>query len=78
LKFPTLALGFALIASMPAHAYLDGGTGSIIAQLLIGGTASLVIVLKLYWYKIKSFFSFGKTAEDAKAPDVKDTTELDN
>lgn len=41
----------------PAQAYLDAGTGSIIAQMIIGGIAGFVVVLKLYWYKIKTFFS---------------------
>ncbi len=52
---------FAIIAtiflsSLPAHAYLDAGTGSIIAQLIIGGAAGFMVVVKLYWHKIKSFF----------------------
>jgi len=38
------------------HAYLDGGTGSMILQLLIGGAVGLSAVAKMYWYKIKSFF----------------------
>jgi len=44
------------LSSMPAHAYLDAGTGSIIAQLIIGGAAGFMVVMKLYWHKIKSFF----------------------
>lgn len=39
-----------------AHAYLDGGTGSMILQLLLGGIAGVGCIIKLYWYKIKSFF----------------------
>ena len=38
------------------HAYLDGGTGSMLLQLLLGGTAAAVAFLKVYWYKIKSYF----------------------
>lgn len=40
-----------------AYAYLDPGSGSMILQLLIGGLGAAAIVLKMRWYKIKSFFS---------------------
>lgn len=36
-----------------AHAYLDPGTGSIVLQMLIGGIAGGLIVLKMYWAKAK-------------------------
>lgn len=50
------ALAVLLLASAPAHAYLDPGTGSMILQGLIAGIAAGLMVLKLYWYKIKAFF----------------------
>lgn len=37
-------------------AYLDPGTGSMVLQLLLGGVAGAVVVVKLYWQKIKDFF----------------------
>jgi hypothetical protein len=40
----------------PAHAYLDAGVGSMIVQLLLGGTAGLLVVGKLYWTRIKRVF----------------------
>lgn len=40
-----------------AYAYLDPGTGSMILQLLLGGVAGSLVVIKLYWLKIKGFFS---------------------
>ena len=40
-----------------AWAYLDPGTGSMVLQLLLGGVAGVVVVVKLYWEKIKIFFS---------------------
>jgi len=46
-----------------AHAYLDPGTGSIILQGLIAAVAAGLVVIKTYWYKIKTFF--GK--KDAKS-----------
>lgn len=51
-------LVFALVLGVdsPAFAYLDPGTGSIMLQLLLGGVAGALMILKLYWYRIKSFF----------------------
>lgn len=43
-----------------AHAYLDPGTGSILLQGLIAGVAGGLVVMKLYWAKVKSFFSRDK------------------
>ena len=37
-------------------AYLDPGTGSMILQLLLGGIAGAVIVLKLYWQRFLTLF----------------------
>lgn len=42
--------------SVEAWAYLDPGTGSMVLQLLLGGTAGAIVVVKLYWQKVKSFF----------------------
>lgn len=45
----------ALILGNPsaAHAYLDPGAGGMLLQLLLGGAAGLLVVLKLYWHRIK-------------------------
>ena len=47
---------FSTIFITEAHSYIDPGTGSIILQAIIGGIAALGFTIKLYWYKIKSFF----------------------
>lgn len=44
------------LASQPAYAYLDPGTGSLVLQALIGLIASVGVAVKVYWSKIKSFF----------------------
>jgi hypothetical protein len=49
-------LFFSIFFIEDAHAYLDGGTGGMILQLLLGGAIGFGAVLKLYWYKVKSFF----------------------
>jgi len=43
--------------SAEASAYLDPGTGSMVLQLLLGGVAGAVVVVKLYWEKVRNFFS---------------------
>lgn len=56
------------ILASPSHAYLDPGTGSIILQSILAGIAVAMGVLRLYWYRIKSFFSAsgrGPTDQDA-------------
>jgi hypothetical protein len=57
----------ALSAFAPAaHAYLDPSTGSMILSAVIGVLATAGLVIKNYWYKLKSFFRGGKsTASDA-------------
>ncbi len=37
----------------PALSYLDPGTGGMLLQLLLGGAAGLMVVLKLYWHRIR-------------------------
>ncbi len=49
-----------MLISLNAHAYLDAGTGSIMIQLLFGGVAVAGSFIKIYWYKIKSFFTSKK------------------
>jgi hypothetical protein len=51
-----------LAAAAPAHAYLDPTTGSILLQGLLAGLAGVVVVLRLYWARVKAFFRnlFGK------------------
>jgi hypothetical protein len=53
-------LGCTALAA-PCHAYLDPGTGSIILQSILAGIAVAMGVLRLYWYRLKAFFS-GKSA----------------
>jgi hypothetical protein len=39
-----------------ALAYLDPTTGSMLISAIVGLLASLVLAVKTYWYRIKSFF----------------------
>ncbi len=39
-----------------AFAYLDPSTGSMILSAIVGILATAGLVIKNYWYKLKSFF----------------------
>ena len=40
-----------------AHAYLDPGTGSYIFQLLVASLLGGLFAIKIFWTKIKMFFT---------------------
>ncbi len=52
-----------LILPAPSFAYLDPATGSMIIQGIIGAVAGLLVAVRLYWQKIKSFFSHTKQSD---------------
>ena len=54
-----IAAGF-----VPAHAYLDPGTGSLMIQGLIASIAAGAAAAGLYWHKVKMFFSRGQASTD--------------
>ena len=57
----TLIVAAASLAlSQNAYAYLDPATGSIILQGLLAAAAGALITVKLYYYRIKSFFTKSK------------------
>jgi hypothetical protein len=51
-----IAAAVMLAWSAPAHAYLDPATGSVLLQGLLAGIAGLMVVLRLYWGRLKAFF----------------------
>lgn len=60
---------FSILAlSIPSYyffAYLDPGSGSFILQLILGAIVGLLVAVKAYWGRIKSFF----TREDGQLPE---------
>ncbi len=48
--------------------YLDPGSGSYLLQLLIAGALGALFALRLYWSRVKSFFSglFGRAEDDGE------------
>ena len=51
-----LFLLMALCYAVPAWAYLDPGTGSMIISAIVGLVASIALGLKTYWYKFLRLF----------------------
>ena len=49
-------------------AYLDAGSGSLIVQALVAGTAGVVVAAKLYWRRLTSVFRRKTPAEASGAP----------
>ena len=52
----TLSLYY-LITPRAAYAYLDPGTGSYLFQILIAGLIGGAFAVKIFWSKIKAFFT---------------------
>jgi len=59
----SLLIIFTVLATRPAHAYLDPGTGSLITQALAGFLLAVIFSLKLWTGKIKQFFKKNKTQQ---------------
>ncbi len=53
--FLYLVTSILFLLIVPAHAYLDPGTGSIILQAILGLFAATVATLSFYWNKVKLF-----------------------
>jgi len=60
-----LVLVILLTMASPAMAYIDPGSGSAIMSAVIGFFVAIGLVIKTYWYKIKSIFT-GKSKGDDK------------
>jgi hypothetical protein len=70
-ELSSLSLAFVILAAAPAHAYLDAGSGSMLVQLLLGGTAGLVVLLKLYWRRLLEMIGLrSQTTEVASETDA--------
>jgi hypothetical protein len=54
----TLALCMVFGYSTPAHAYIDPGSGSMMLQLLLGGVAGFIVIVKLYWRRVSERLRF--------------------
>lgn len=60
--------------ALPAYAYLDPGTGSMLIQGIIGAIAAVGVALKLYYHKIKLLFRGRKTEDETTSKPQDPTT----
>ena len=62
-------IGLLVVAGLsitsPAYAYLDPGTGSMAIQLLMGGVVALLATVRLYWDRMKTFFTRKNVQHDS-------------
>jgi len=58
-----LVLIFSIFISNTAWAYLDPGTGSAIISLIVSSFVAISLVIKGFWYKIKSLFTFNNKSK---------------
>jgi hypothetical protein len=59
-KFAAVALiGAAIFLAFPASvfAYIDPGTGSYLLQILLAGLFGGLLFLRIFWKKVKAFFT---------------------
>ena len=54
-----------VLIGSPCYAYLDGGSSSMLLQLLLGGVAGGMVFLKIYWRKLLSFFKLKAKDENS-------------
>lgn len=72
LAYSLMAVFAVLLIASPAYAYIDPGTGGMLLQLLLGGLAGAVVVVRLQWERIREttrrmFSGRDKPGEDGSA-----------
>ncbi len=62
----------------PAHAYIDGGTASMLFQMMMAGIIASLFFVKTWWYNLKYFIArmMGKV-EPTDTSVVEETSPLD-
>ncbi len=58
--------------------YLDAGSGSMILQAILGGTAGLIVALKMFGTRVKSFLFFWRKDDPAPKPRTPATDPAEN
>ena len=52
----------------PAQAYIDQASGSVLLQLILGGAAGALVVLRVFWHRFLKLFS-KKQDQSEQPPD---------
>ena len=57
---------FLILLPARSYAYIDPGTGSFVVQMLIAAVLGAFFALKMYWQRLRTFFSklLAKKMED--------------
>lgn len=63
-----LVAALLVLATRPAQAYLDGNSSGLMAQLLLGGMAGWIVLLRLGWRRVRQRVRRG----DRRDPDGMD------
>ena len=57
-----LTAALLIMLTLPAYAYLDPGTGSMLLQVILGGIAAIGVALKLFWHTIRIAVGLGNSS----------------
>lgn len=63
-----LALAILVLCPDLAQAYVDPGSGSMLLQLLLGGVAGVVVLLRLYWQRLLQLLGLRRGADEPEPP----------
>ena len=58
---------------VPAHAYIDPGTGSALIGAIVAALAAIVAFAKLYWHRFIGLF--GRKKSEERSPQKKHDTD---
>ncbi len=53
----TISFLYIILSTDTSHAYIDPGSGSMLLQVLIASILGMLTVIKIYWARLKTFFS---------------------
>ena len=63
-EYKILICFFSMVYGSAAYAYLDPSTGGMLISAIVGMCATLGLVIKSYWYKLKSLFTTKNDTEE--------------
>lgn len=62
-----IALWLLFVCASPAYAYVDPGTGSMMIQVLLGGVAGVVVLIRLSWERLLAALHLRKDDQEPVA-----------
>jgi hypothetical protein len=67
LRTALIVLWFLLVSASPAQAYLDPGAGSMMLQVVLGGSAAFLVILKLCWQRLLALIGMQRKQGEPEA-----------